>query len=99
MRKFREILDHRLPTLYYRVNEVAKSFILICGTIFVQIWQIKAVDKVTVSSLFMIHVLLALLLILCPRFSEPAINKFYFFQNKYCARISIIFSKTSIVRE
>ena len=58
MGKFLEIVDHRLLTLYNRVNEVAKSCILICGTIFVQIWQIKAVDKVTVSSLFMIHVLL-----------------------------------------
>ena len=44
---------------------MAKSFILICGTIFVQIWQIKAVDKVTVSSLFMIHVLLPFRALFC----------------------------------
>ena len=65
MRKFLEIVDHRLPTLYYGVNEVTKSFILVCGTIFVQIWQIKTVNKVTVSSLFMIHVLLPFRALFC----------------------------------
>ena len=65
MQKFLEIADHRLPTLYNRVNEVAKSFVLTCGTILVQIWQIKAVDKVTVCSLFMIHVLLPFRALFC----------------------------------
>ena len=46
---------------------------------FVQILQIKAVDKITVFSLFMIYVLLpciscAFLLTLHPRFPEPAID-------------------------
>ena len=45
----------------------------------VQILQIKAVDKVTVFSLFMIYVFAAIsrafsLLILRPQFSEPAIG-------------------------
>ena len=75
---------------------MAESSILTCGTNFVQILQLKPVDKVTVFSLFMIYILLTFralfLLILRPRFSEPAIDIYFFKtrENKYCARISII---------
>ena len=94
MRKFLKIVDQHHPTLYYQVNQVAFDLWHdFCSNLANKSCR-QANCFIVIYDSRSAAISRAFLLILRPRFSEPAIDKigrkFYFFQNNYCAKMSII---------